>query len=117
MFKLIAIETLQRHENLYRITEEMSDYQKRAVDLRLARYDSEKPALANYEYFMKRYTGCSDFTYVGDNPDKDFIAPNILGWKTICLKDYGRNIHKQDFSAVSNEALPNKMVMNISIIK
>lgn len=80
-------------------------------------FGSEKPALANYEYFMKRYLGCSDFTYVGDNPDKDFIAPNILGWKTICLKDDGRNIHKQDFSAVSNEAMPNKMVMNISIIK
>ena len=78
---------------------------------------SEKPALANYEYFMKRYPGCSDFTYVGDNPDKDFIAPNTLGWETICLRDDGRNIHKQDFSAVSNEAMPNKMVMNISMIK
>lgn len=78
---------------------------------------SEKPALANYEYFMKRYPGCSDFTYVGDNPDKDFIAPNTLGWETICLRDDGRNIHKQDFSAVSNEAMPNKMVMNISMLK
>ena len=40
MFKLIAIETLKRHENLYRITERMTDYQRRAVDLRRARYDS-----------------------------------------------------------------------------
>ena len=40
MFKLIAIETLKRHENLYRITEGMTDYQRRAVDLRRARYDS-----------------------------------------------------------------------------
>lgn len=40
MFKLIAIETLQRHENLYHITEGMTDYQRRAVDLRRARYDS-----------------------------------------------------------------------------
>ena len=40
MFKLIAIETLQRHENLYRITEGMTDYQRWAVDLRRARYDS-----------------------------------------------------------------------------
>ena len=80
-------------------------------------FGSEKPALANYEYFMKRYPGCSEFLYVGDNPDKDFIAPNILGWETICLRDDGRNIHKQDFSVVSNEAMPNKMVMNISMIK
>lgn len=80
-------------------------------------FGSEKPALANFEYFMKRYPGCSDFLYVGDNPDKDFIAPNILGWETICLRDDGRNIHKQDFSVVSDEAMPNKMVMNISMIK
>ena len=40
MFKLIAIETLKRHENLYRITEGMTDYQRRAVELRRARYDS-----------------------------------------------------------------------------
>ena len=80
-------------------------------------FGSEKPALANFEYFMKRYPGCSDFTYVGDNPDKDFIAPNTLGWETICLRDDGRNIHKQDFSAMSNEAMPNKMVMNISLLK
>lgn len=40
MFKLTAIETLKRHENLYRITEGMTDYQRRAVDLRRARYDS-----------------------------------------------------------------------------
>ena len=80
-------------------------------------FGSEKPALANFEYFMKRYPGCSDFTYVGDNPDKDFIAPNTLGWETICLRDDGRNIHKQEFSVVSDEAMPNKMVMNISMIK
>ena len=80
-------------------------------------FGSEKPALANYTYFMERYPECHDFTYVGDNLKKDFIAPNALGWLTVCLKDDGRNIHKQDFSAVSNEAMPNKMVMNISIIK
>lgn len=40
MFKLIAIETLQRQENLYHITEGMTDYQRRVVDLRRARYDS-----------------------------------------------------------------------------
>lgn len=36
------------------------------------------------------------FYYVADNPKKDFLAPNQLGWKTICLKDDGRNIHKQE---------------------
>ena len=58
-------------------------------------FGSEKPSPSNYEYFMKRYSSCNDFTYVGDNIRKDFVAPNALGWTTICLQDDGRNIHKQ----------------------
>ena len=38
-----------------------------------------------------------DYYYVGDNPQKDFIAANERGWTTICLLDDGRNIHKQNF--------------------
>lgn len=76
-------------------------------------FGSEKPALANYEYFMKRYPECHDFTYVGDNPRKDFIAPNSLGWMTICLKDDGRNIHKQDFTLTPEQALPKKTIMSL----
>lgn len=66
-------------------------------------FGSEKPALANYTYFMKRYPVCRDFTYVGDNLRKDFLAPNRLGWQTVCLRDDGRNIHKQDGEGVTEE--------------
>lgn len=76
-------------------------------------FGSEKPALANYEYFMKRYPECLDFTYIGDNPRKDFIAPNALGWITIFLKDDGRNIHKQDSFSLSDQALPKKTIMSL----
>ena len=76
-------------------------------------FGSEKPALANYESFMKRYPECHDFTYVGDNPRKDFIAPNALGWATVCLKDDGRNIHKQDYN-VEKIKLPKKSISNIT---
>lgn len=76
-------------------------------------FGSEKPALANYEYFMKHYPECHDFAYVGDNPRKDFIAPNALGWHTICLKDYGRNIHKQDFTSTPAQARPRKMIESL----
>ena len=79
-------------------------------------FGSEKPALANYEYYMKRYPECCDFTYVGDNPNKDFVAPNILRWETICLKDDGSNIHKQGISAIGSEAMPNRVVMNLTEI-
>ena len=59
-------------------------------------FGSEKPNLANYEYFMNRYSRKAEFYYVGDNPQKDFLAPNSLGWTTICMRDNGQNIHKYD---------------------
>lgn len=46
--------------------------------------------------FEKNVDTDAVFYYVADNPEKDFLAPNQLGWKTICLKDDGRNIHKQE---------------------
>lgn len=73
-------------------------------------FGSEKPALANYEYFMKHYPECHDFTYVGDNPRKDFIAPNALGWKTICLKDDGRNIHRQRVDDIEERMMPKRWI-------
>jgi len=59
-------------------------------------FGSEKPAAANYEYFMRRYPG-AEFTYVADNPRKDFVGANVLGWMTVCLMDDGRNVHGQVF--------------------
>lgn len=52
------------------------------------------------------------FFYVGDNTEKDFIAPNQLGWTSICLMDNGKNIHKQNFN-VSEEFLPKYRIKNI----
>lgn len=69
-------------------------------------FGCEKPSSANYEYFMRRYPESENFMYVGDNLEKDFIAPNVLGWQTVCLKDDGRNIHKQNFDSVCSEAMP-----------
>lgn len=76
-------------------------------------FGSEKPALANFEYFINRYPECHDFTYVGDNPRKDLIAPNALGWLNVCLKDDGRNIHKQDFTSITAQALPKKTIESL----
>lgn len=53
------------------------------------------------------------FFYVGDNTEKDFIAPNELGWMSVCLLDNGKNIHKQDFNAGSIK-LPKRSISNIS---
>jgi len=59
------------------------------------RFSFDRLMLHCYEQFPD-----SDFTYyyIGDNPLKDFLAPNQLGWNTVCLLDDGKNIHKQDFT-------------------
>jgi putative hydrolase of the HAD superfamily len=49
---------------------------------------------------------------VGDNPAKDFSAPNRVGWDTVCLVDDGRNIHPQDFQ-VDAAYLPGYRIENI----
>lgn len=53
--------------------------------------------------FEKGVEPDAEFYYVGDNPEKDFLAPNELGWPSICLLDNdGRNIHKQVFDLQLN---------------
>ena len=57
-----------------------------------------KPDIEPYKYFMGRYPD-SNFIYIGDNTQKDFIAPKLLGWLSIGLVDNGKNIHKQNLQS------------------
>ena len=52
------------------------------------------------------------YSYVGDNPQKDFLAPNQLGWESVCILDDGDNIHKQDLS-LPLEYRPQRVVKSI----
>lgn len=74
-------------------------------------FGSAKPSERNFSYFMELYSDAR-FAYIGDNLKKDFITPNKLGWKTICLLDNGDNIHKQDFH-LPKEYLPKFQVRDI----
>ena len=67
-------------------------------------FGTEKPSKKNYLFFQHKYVN-ADFVYVGDNIKKEFVSPNRLGWKTVCLLDDGRNIHRQDFD-LPEEYLP-----------
>ncbi len=71
---------------------------------------SEKPAETNYRRVMERHPEAERFVYVGDNPAKDFIAPNRLGWTTVCLLDNGENIHPQRFDDAPPQAQPQYIV-------
>lgn len=67
---------------------------------------AEKPRPDNFLHFEKRFPD-RHFAYVGDNLTKDFLAPNRLGWRTVCiLETREMNIHPQDFSTVSSDAMP-----------
>ncbi len=48
-----------------------------------------KPNPWAYERVMGAHPDARAFVYVGDNPAKDFVAPNELGWTTVQLVDQG----------------------------
>ena len=52
----------------------------------------QKPSAKPFLYFMEKFK-VSNFVYIADNYNKDFIAPNQLGWRTIALADNGLNVH------------------------
>lgn len=58
-------------------------------------FGSSKPDFRNFNNFVE--DGISDYYYIADNPTKDFITPNKLGWTSICLLNNGKNIHLQNF--------------------
>lgn len=76
--------------------------------------NSEKPSEHNFRLVM-----CDDmaenYIYIADNPKKDFITPNKLGWTSICLLDRGQNVHEQVFANLT-EAMPHFMIKSFSEI-
>ena len=66
-----------------------------------------------FSHFVHRFPNAKGFVYVGDNPAKDFLWPNLLGWKSICLKDKGDNIHPQT-EQDDKDSMPSIVVDNLS---
>lgn len=64
-----------------------------------------KPDTARFMEIMRRYNR-SRYVYVADNPQKDFVGPNALGWLTLGLRDDGRNIHDQSRELMDETANP-----------
>lgn len=53
-----------------------------------------KPDPARFEAVMNAHPAVH-YIYVGDNPAKDFVAPNRLGWQTIGVRFWNRAIHSR----------------------
>jgi putative hydrolase of the HAD superfamily len=78
-------------------------------------YQSVKPSALRFERVMRDFAA-AEYVYVGDNLDKDFIAPKALGWRTVCLRDDGRNIHPQASAKRLPEQMPDEWVDDLKEI-
>lgn len=76
-------------------------------------HGADKPSPIRFELIMREMPAAHYF-YIGDNPKKDFVAPNSLGWTTVCLRDDGRNIHCQDLNRLSPNQLPNHWIESLN---
>lgn len=74
---------------------------------------SGKESMEPFAYMVHRYPEASRFTYVADNPSKDFLFPNLMGWQTVCLLDKGYNIHSQTIE-VAEEYRPAYTLSSLS---
>ena len=76
-------------------------------------YQSEKPDTLRFKAIMHDFPAFQ-FLYVGDNPKKDFIAPNALGWKTVGLRGCLKNIHVQTTDGLHSSFLPDIWINYLS---
>lgn len=65
----------------------------------------DKHADHNFKLLQEKFP-TAEFTYIADNPRKDFYHPNKLGWNTIGILDNGSNIHKQETNELNPEFEP-----------
>ena len=72
-----------------------------------------KESMEPFAYVVHRYPEAAGFRYVADNPAKDFLFPNLMGWRTVCLLDTGTNIHSQKV-AVASEYEPQATINSLT---
>lgn len=71
-------------------------------------YQSEKPDALRFRVIEKDHPA-DRYVYIGDNPRKDFIACNALGWTSIGVRAPS-TIHSQDLTGLPPSALPNHWI-------
>lgn len=77
-------------------------------------FGSSKPDKRNFLSF--REEEIDEYFYIGDNPKKDFVTPNELGWVSVCLLDKGYNIHPQNFN-IDEKFLPKIKIAHLNILR
>lgn len=102
-----TLRKLQRHGVVMAlITDGRSGTQRcKIAALRLERYirdadifiseetGADKTRPDNFQSIVRRYPEASRFIYIADNPLKDFLIPNMLGWHTCQVPYDADNVH------------------------
>ena len=79
-------------------------------------WKSTKPGSKRFVQIMEDFPSCNNFCYLADNVSKDFVAPNTLGWITVCIKGNEKNIYSQDIVGINKKYLPNFFVNRLDEI-
>ena len=79
-------------------------------------YQSVKPSTERFTIIMNELPA-ENFIYFGDNPTKDFQAPNLLKWTTICLYPSYKNIHSYKIEEIEEPNLPEIWVHSLQDLK
>lgn len=53
----------------------------------------DKTSSEPFSFFVRKYPEANKFFYIADNPSKDFLQPNLLGWETVCVPTHPDNVH------------------------
>jgi len=75
-------------------------------------HHTKKPELKAFKLVMDKFKDEKNFLYISDNPKKDFIAPNKLGWKSIRYKN-PIGIYKNFISDATYEVNSRKEIITI----
>lgn len=74
---------------------------------------SEKISGEAFRRLEKEFPDRTTRYYIGDNPAKDFIRPNEMGWSTIMIENDGRNVHSFSTSDFSSGSQPDVTVRRL----
>lgn len=78
-------------------------------------YSSEKPDLLRFETICKKHVA-DQYVYIGDNTDKDFVAPNKLGWLTVGLEPSEKSFYKADAKIITEDCCPKYWVKSLKSV-
>ncbi|MBS0512578.1 MAG: HAD-IA family hydrolase [Proteobacteria bacterium] len=76
-------------------------------------HGSEKPSPNRFRAIQYLHPE-RQHVYIGDNPAKDFLAANELGWISIGLRGDERNVHSQEVLGLDPRCLPKIWINSLS---